>query len=118
MNHTADPVEDVDVSADLLSDVPGDICDLFRKDSTIGVRVIFLPDIDKPEQAHIVIFHPETNKVIEQLEVKVDPVLYADDPKAAMDKFTKEVMSIYHHPAIHSNKAADKISGRAPAAAE
>lgn len=92
-----------EISADLLSKVPGEIADLYRRDSRFSVAVIFLPELEEPNAAHICIFD-EDDQVLEEISVKADPL--------HMDDFIKAVLEIYRHPLARSKKAADYVSGR------
>lgn len=48
---------------DLLADVPGALCDLYREGGGFTVGIILLPDIKRPTEAHVTVLDGEGAKI-------------------------------------------------------
>ena len=85
---------DPNEARDLLAQVPTELADLSRDGGGYKVQVIYLPDIETPETAHVTVLDEKGN-VIDTMNVPA-----------------KQGLDVFRHPAHYSRALSDFLAGR------
>lgn len=97
MAETKSPEAITEVPAELLAEVPEILADLYRAEGGYKIRMIYLPDLNEPDEVHVTILS-SGNVVLETLKLPV-----TGENGYGLD--------VFRHPAMYSEKLRRYLNG-------